>query len=65
MVFLLCFSWLPSPAAKPDGCKVGDGQTAEEQKPIELKWQIYFLPVTKSSVNVQRWIEAVEEATGG
>lgn len=67
VVFLLCFlAGCSSPAAKPDGGKVGDGQTAEEQKPIELKMADLFPASHKAvSVNVQRWIEAVEEATGG
>ena len=67
VVLLLCYTvGCSSPAAGPENGGNDNGQAAEEQKPIELKMADFF-PANHVAVtvNVQSWIDAVEEATEG
>lgn len=67
VVLLLCYTvGCSSPAAEPGNGGNDNGQAAGEQKPIELKMADFF-PANHVAVtvNVQSWIDAVEEATEG
>lgn len=66
LVVFLVFSIVGcSPAEKPEEGKVDDPQTTV-QEPVELKLATFFPATHKAvTVNLQSWVDAVEEATDG